>query len=572
MALLVCSAESEILPAGRRATWNPGVAGGIPERSTIFTNLSSGGGSEIAAAIAACPSNQVVKLGSGEFVITNTLTLMPVWAGGVATRNGVTLRGSGTNTILRLTNNGNIYIRGENVWSPIPTNIVRDWTSGYSQGLSNITIVSTGTNIYDSAALRVGSILVLDQINDPSVVNIVSKDGSWATNSSGIRDSGTRAQRQATMVTGVSAETNITFTPPIAMTNWSASRTPQSYFIGNPASRYSIENMTIDASGSSWGSVIYIHSATECWISGVRFYKASSHSVDFTAAVNCALVDSDFVEAQSYGSGNYGITISVSSGVLVQNCAFDYISSPVLLNGGTTGNVIAYNYCTTNGVYYSVTNSWLPPSFDSHYVHSCMDLFEGNVGNSLTLDFTHGSGSHVTALRNRLTGRDKSTQTQNTFPINIQATNRYANLVGNVLGTAGYHTNYYIDATSLHLGGSPKTILKFGYIDDSGDTNNADAMVMTSALVHGNYDTVSVGQTWDSGIADHAIPDSYYLSGKPAWFGNMTWPPINPSSPDLSDVPLIPAHARWIGSNYMSSDVSSSITIGTATIGTLRTP
>ena len=30
---------------------------------------------------------------------------------------------------------------------------------------------------------------------------------------------------------------------------------------------------------------------------------------------------------------------------------------------------------------------------------------------------------------------------------------------------------------------------------------------------------------WDPSVDDHNIPDSYYLTSRPAWFGDLDWPP-----------------------------------------------
>src|SRR5438552_4166516 len=56
-----------------------------------------------------------------------------------------------------------------------------------------------------------------------------------------------------------------------------------------------------------------------------------------------------------------------------------------------------------------------------------------------------------------------------------------------------------------------------------------------------NYDTVDNAVLWNSaevpsGLSDYAnavpanhnLPLSFYLSGKPSWWGTMPWPPIGP--------------------------------------------
>jgi hypothetical protein len=82
----------------------------------------------------------------------------------------------------------------------------------------------------------------------------------------------------------------------------------------------------------------------------------------------------------------------------------------------------------------------------------------------------------------------------------------------------------------------------------------------------GNYDTVSASAQWiasevPTGLSqyanpvpsDHALPDSLYLSRKPAWFimksGAVTWPAIGPDITGGQDatghVYKIPAHVCY---------------------------
>ena len=66
-----------------------GIPGGIPNRTTIYTTLSSGATpSQINSAVAACPSDQVVLLGAGTFTVSSAILFN-------AGKSGVTLRGSG---------------------------------------------------------------------------------------------------------------------------------------------------------------------------------------------------------------------------------------------------------------------------------------------------------------------------------------------------------------------------------------------------------------------------------------------------------------------------------------------
>jgi hypothetical protein len=102
---LFCSttAAAQLLPTDRTTTWNPGVPGGIPARTTVCATLNAstyGNGTQdasaaIQAALDACPAGQVVMLSAGTFVVNNY----------VLVHSAITLRGAGTNvTFLKKTN------------------------------------------------------------------------------------------------------------------------------------------------------------------------------------------------------------------------------------------------------------------------------------------------------------------------------------------------------------------------------------------------------------------------------------------------------------------------------------
>src|SRR5580704_14418738 len=89
---------SQLIPAGHLpggvlwASNNVGVVGGVPNVTTIYTNFNPGASeSQIVAALNRCPSNEVVYLNPGTYIITNVLEYGP-WMGG---NNGVVLRGAG---------------------------------------------------------------------------------------------------------------------------------------------------------------------------------------------------------------------------------------------------------------------------------------------------------------------------------------------------------------------------------------------------------------------------------------------------------------------------------------------
>ena len=121
-------------------------------------------------------------------------------------------------------------------------------------------------------------------------------------------------------------------------------------------------------------------------------------------------------------------------------------------------------------------------------------------------------------------------KTGGTYSISVYSNEFYVNVVGNILGTAGYHTTY----SSSAGGGDIFQIL------------TTDPLAVASILRHGNYDTVTKGIVWTASILDHNIPTSMFRSAKPAFFGNLTWPPYDPNNPSSGNNTNIPAGYRFV--------------------------
>jgi hypothetical protein len=182
-----------------------------------------------------------------------------------------------------------------------------------------------------------------------------------------------------------------------------------------------------------------------------------------------------------------------------------------------------------------------------------MNLFEGNVTPNFYFDNTWGSNSHTTVFRNRVTGWQAG-KTLNTHALSMEAHSRSNNVVGNIIGTDGYHTVYESPLNGTYTGAG--ALYKLGYwTSNGGSLNNYDAAVHTTLLRHANYDTVNDrvlycdsdgGPGCQGGNASRTLPDSLYLGSKPAWFGNCVWPPFNPVGAAAND---LPAKLRFNGAS-----------------------
>lgn len=587
-----CSMGS-ILPAGfmpAGTNWFAGVRGGIPNRTTVYTNLyTTNTAADISYAVQHCPSNQVVQLSAGIYYLSQQINFGDF----LGTGTHITLRGSqsnGTNaTFLNWTNAvwfdspfkmegldayGDGYVEGVN-----SNNYVLGLYAGYTQGSTNLTLSAPQNAglIGTHSELKAGTVFCIDQLND-YFINIVGNDGSFSTNASALRELGTRAQQQYAMVLSISNGTNLTIWPPIYATNWQSSLSPQIWWWGQSLEQCGIENLNVNLTNCAHTYPVMFWSCRECWVKNVEIDYAKNAVVYTYDALACEVRDSYFNKSQDYGSGSYGVEFLLTSASLCENNIFDTITTPMMTAQGASGCVFGYNFCT-NGIYYSVTNAWNPASIEPHYVHNYMNLFEGNKGTGVEMDFTHGSASHNTLFRNRFYGSENTTiRYNNTFAIQLQATNWWTSIVGNVLGTTGWHTNYSISTDHPETGAgldnnNSRSIYKFGFVNDSGATVYGDTNCQFTALIHGNWDSSTLtngGIVWSANIADHIIPNSYYLNNSPSWWGTNRWPAIDPTN-TVPTAP-IPAQLRYAGisSGGGGSPASSQTVLGWGKYGWMK--
>jgi hypothetical protein len=545
-------AQQAIVSPSRSIDWHGvGVTGGIPNRTTICATLNPGAtAGQINNAIASCPSGQVVKLNPGTYNLSTGIHFNG--------KSNVTLRGAGPDqTFLVFASSdpcmgqgGDICLNGSDLGYYIaPPAHVADWTAGYAQGTKQITLSNT-------TGLSVGMYIVLDQLNDTvdtgnvlvcSVVIVCADEGPGG----GGRTN--REQEQFVKVTAINGST-VTITPGLHMPNWRSSQSPQAFW-GNSSSMISsagVEDLSMDHSATDGKSGVYVIFAIDSWVKNVRSLKSNRNHVWLYLSAHNTVRDSYFYGTQNAASQSYGIEEYMASDNLIENNILHHIATPLQTNEGT-GSVFGYNY--TFDDYYSVSANWQQASSYLHGVGTDMVLHEGNEGTGFDGDAVHGSHNFVTAFRNYFIGWEPG-KTAQTNAVKLYTFNRYMNFVGNVFGNPGYHANYEFSVSgpnedvSIYSLGSP--------------TNNVigDALVKTTVMRWGNYDTVTgtsrfqasevpsgLSQYGNAVPASQTLPASFYLSGRPSWWGSMPWPPIGP---DVTGGPgpgghvyKIPAHACY---------------------------
>src|SRR5438552_18281823 len=90
----------------------------------------------------------------------------------------------------------------------------------------------------------------------------------------------------------------------------------------------------------------------------------------------------------------------------------------------------------------------------------------------------------------------------------------------------------------------PKGILMLGYMDIT--PNGYDPNVAATAIRDGNYDYLTNTIHWAANDTAHTLPNSLYLTQKPAFFNagrGYTWPWVNPTA--SAQLETLPAKARY---------------------------
>lgn len=350
-----------------------------------------------------------------------------------------------------------------------------------------------------------------------------------------------------------------------------------------------VENLT--ASGGDQGNIGFV-GCVYCWAYKVEstvwlnagafyFYSGAFRSqVEFSWAHDAAWPVN--------GGGGYAIneTYGASENLITNNIAMKANKLEVHRASGA-GTVVSYNYIDDG--YINGQTSWVETGLNcSHLIGSHHVLHEGNLSWNTDNDTTHGSVGHCTFFRNYLTGfrapftaldgtlvDDANNKPGDNGPlraISDHFTAYWDSFVGNIAGTpnkmAGW--NYRCAAGGANSGCSP-AIFSLGWNDTSVSGSLADQSMAISypaqptntrtgpgcltsgescaPIVDGNYDYKTGAIQWTSGAK--AMPSSFYLPVKPAFFGSYPWPWVVPESTTTQLPPGpggrsgLPAKARW---------------------------
>jgi hypothetical protein len=429
-------------------------------------------------------------------------------------------------------------------YNPVNPARHKQWLSGYAPGASAITVESLGD-------LSVGRLIYLDQLNDTNTTATSTGGGapglglysslSYPTNGQD------RYQQQVARVTSING-TTLTITPPLCMPNWQAPLSPGIWWMSaNPLEGVGVEDLWVQGTDSANypGYGLNFENCYGCWAKNVKVSFSSRHI--YTEFCSRMEIRHCHIETNpGSGPSNYGFSIFHTSGALIEDNICNAIQSPLLLCG-VSGSVFGYNYMTN----FLSWDAWMTTAISTHGNHPNMNLFEGNYADMLSLDNQWGSSIYNTAFRNRLTGCDESDMNtyNNRQAVTCSSGNRFENIVGNVLGTTGINTFYesYNQNSGCHENGR---VYFLGSLYSWCSIPGSDPVVYSSLLRVLNWDSANHAifpAIAPGGYQLSDLPASLYQPSKPAWFGSLKWPAIDPADPVYSGSRTnIPAGYRFI--------------------------
>lgn len=561
--LLLCSplmaqSWSGIVDQARATDWTKaGIPGGVPTTwancVTSQCNTLFGGtvtAASINAAISSAPAQTVVRIPAGTFSLSSCIS---------SSKSNFILRGAGPKSTTLTETGGNLMFGGSSGCGlgGQPGLSATNWTGGFTRGSTVITVASTSGL---SAGMQVG----LDQLNDTSIVFTAGAEGTLpGVNRNGLSWGGSvaRAQHQTSDIKAVCTGNNIpagfgctgsnqlAIDPPVQWTAQSG-LSPQVYWWSPASSQWvGIENLKINCNQNDF--CITFQWASYNWVKNVEIDNGLHSEIRCAFCFRSEFRDNYLSEnAGGGGPTQYGIEIADSSFVKVENNILFNITSAILPDT-SVGIVLGYNYAQN----IIADNQFA--DFEAHAVHNFLHLWEGNVVNGLAVDNVWGSHSQTTMFRNRSSGKAPN-KTNFRIGLSLPAHQRYMNLVGNVMGTSGYHTVYQKDDTNQN--GTDNFVWEIGFWHRwDFEQTPYDTVTKTSLFRWGNWDSANnanrfvssevptTDPTFPNSVpSSQALPPSFYTgitSAKPSCGTGLSFwknpssgacPPYPPIGPDVT--------------------------------------
>jgi hypothetical protein len=380
---------------------------------------------------------------------------------------------------------------------------------------------------------------------------------------------------------------SITFDTPLTYPYHTANAAQLTVTTGSPNSGFlhgaGVENLFVwgGMGGDGHGNIAVSYCAY-CWVKNVEASWSMGSDIGFYDVFRNVLRDSFVHETPWPNPGGAGYLTTLAAGSsenLIENNVFWYGNKVNTMRATGGGNVFAYNYTDDAfGVQY-------PDSPEAginagHYTTPHLELLEGNYSQNFKGDSYWGNSIYITAFRNWFSARRAAHAPLNTYtyanpgngnclehygdyaggsraPVDVQAYSFYNNFIGNVIGMKGQQlltepsgcvgpqTSFVLQITTTSQWNTSHSANDFpmwqigtyqATVNITGNWSFVDTTVNTQTR-NGNWDWTTGAQHWygtggttDGAVTPVAIPNSLYLTSKPAFFGTQTWPWVDPTT------------------------------------------
>lgn len=406
------------------------------------------------------------------------------------------------------TSSNDYYQGGTSGWT------TRDINSGCTRGSTSIVVSSTPTG------LAVGNLMYLSAPHSSATGNISNTEFSRLFADVG---AGGRPSTQFVKVTNITG-TTITFTPAVNQDFWTGTLQAHWRTLSDQIDWAGIENISIKCDNGATmfeDRIVVMQGANQCWLNNVFTYGVGGsdfirNHVHMYACYGCEVYHCNLEYGEPAASSSmYAMTMWGCSGCLIlrNNITLTANICPILR---CDGNVWAYNYCHDTQYGTFLSQYVFDHGSQDHY-----NLYEGNWNpthyNDGSNDSNSTAGRNNTYVRNRLTGWEAPKDTNlNAITFLIDHVN--VSMAANVLGTTG----------------------KQDEVDGDGSIGensiyNAGAGVNSTMDRLGNYNTFNAAIPAGESLGGNTVADSYFLPGKPDWWGSLPWPWVDTANPTQSD-------------------------------------
>jgi hypothetical protein len=384
----------------------------------------------------------------------------------------------------------------------------------------------------------------------------------------------------------------LTFSTPLHIDYRTANTAKVSKYNGAVLDGASVENLR--CYGFDLGTIEF-KLAKNCWASRVEADYWFDKPFNFMAAFRCEArrCYQHGTPWPSNSAENYAFIFNwASADCLIENCTSIECDKVIAARAAGAGCVVGYNYLDRGymGKAFGNQDSWVEVGANaSHLVGPHHVLFEGNWGFNADSDFTHGNSTNIAHYRNNYPGfRTPFVDITDGVTLDDYAGNGpgateptngprrcvgvtpfgyWHTFVGNVLGVPGRMSTWATQGTDIF---GDKSLWLMGW--DPTQNLGADPNVINPAfpgaiLRDGNFDHKSGTQRWHgyggngtgstTPPTDHDLPNSLYLSGKPAFFGSYSWPYADPTTGALS---TLPAKAAFDAGTPTDPELTGTIT------------